>query len=213
MSKFYSKLLLLLGVMTLLWGVVSCTQGPIDEDFSDAGSWGTGDTGEAEGQVDGGVYDFLVRAQDGIYWTTADEQLGDGVYQVSVTQVEGPLDNGFGILFMANMEERDFYLFEVSGDGYVWIAYCENACEDNIEMLVGEGWVESPLVNTGLNATNVLTVQVEAGSMVFFVNDQEVGRAFNDRLTTGDIGLLVETLGAGGVRVHFDDFKYEPLES
>jgi hypothetical protein len=47
--------------------------------------------------------------------------------------------------------------------------------------------------------------------MRFMLNDVEVGRASDERLTEGEIGLLVETLGQGGVEVWFDNFQVLPL--
>ena len=77
--------------------------------------------------------------------------------------------------------------------------------------LVGGVW--SNAVNTGLNETNVLRVEVEEGNMVFFVNGREVGRAFDVTLEEGEIGLLVETLGEGGVKVRFDNLTYTPPDA
>ena len=47
--------------------------------------------------------------------------------------------------------------------------------------------------------------------MIFFVNDQEVGRVTDNTLSRGDIGIMVETLGQGGVLVAFDNFTVTPL--
>jgi hypothetical protein len=47
--------------------------------------------------------------------------------------------------------------------------------------------------------------------MIFYVNETEVGRAADETLTQGDIGLVAETFAPGGLRVHFDDFSVTPL--
>jgi len=42
------------------------------------------------------------------------------------------------------------------------------------------------------------------------VNGVEVGRTSDDRLTEGDIAVMVESLGESGVRVIFDNFRFTP---
>src|SRR5690606_25435443 len=117
---------------------------------------------EASGEVTGGRYEFLVNANLGLFWATAGERMADGVYQVEATQLEGPLDNGYGMMFRVDGDNSAFYLFEVSGDGYVWIGRCENSCEEE-QPLVGNGWIASEAVNQGLDVTNVLRVRAEGG--------------------------------------------------
>ncbi len=187
--------------------------GPYEETFDSEGRWGTGSDADAEGSVTNGQYQLLVKSDLGLFWSTAGESFGDGVYQVEATQLEGPLDNGYGMVLRANPDTDDFYLFEVSGDGFVWIGRCSDGCEGEVVPLVGDGWVESPAVLTGLNQKNTLRVQAEGGNLIFSVNGQEVGRVSDSTLTEGDIGLLVETLGEGGVRIGFDNFTVTPLDS
>lgn len=201
------------GVLTLLLLLLAaCTvfAGPYEETFDSAGSWGTGEDLEARGDVTGGRYEFLVKAELGLFWATAGEDRSDGIYQVEATQLDGPLDNGYGMMFRVDPDSNSFYLFEVSGDGYFWIGVCENSCEDE-RPLAGNGWVASDAVRQGLNAVNVLRVRAEGGNMIFFVNDQEVARASDNTLRKGDIGIMVETLGQGNVLVAFDNFTVTPL--
>lgn len=186
--------------------------GPYEETFNSEGSWGTGSDADAEGGVVDGRYELLVKSDLGLFWSTAGESFNDGVYAVEAIQLEGPLDNGYGMVFRANPDTDDFYLFEVSGDGFVWIGRCADGCEGEVVPLVGESWLESSAVNAGLNQMNRLTVRAEGANLIFSVNGQEVGRVTDSTLGEGDIGLLVETLGEGGVRVGFDNFTVTPLE-
>lgn len=200
-------LLLLLSACGLL-----PVNGPYHETFDEAGQWGVGDDLNVEGQVENGVYDFLVKRDTGLFWATAPVTRGDGIYEVEATQVEGPLDNGYGMLFRFDPEDDDFYIFEVSGDGYVWIGRCAGGCSEASLPLVGDGWIESAAVKQGLDQTNVLRVRAEGANLIFFVNGEEVGRVTDNTLDEGDVGMMVETLGQGGVRVRFDNFKVLPLE-
>lgn len=194
----------------LLLAACGGSQASYNESFDNAGSWRTGDDTYTEGAVRDGVYDLLVKGDDVSRWSAAGEDFGDGRYQVEATQVEGPLDNGFGMLIRANPEAGDFYLFKVSGDGYVWIG--RYAAEAEGQALVGEHWFESPAVRQGLNETNTLRIDAESGNLIFYVNDQQVGRATDSAYARGDIGVFAQTLGQGGVRVHFDNFSVAPLQ-
>ncbi|HNS39421.1 MAG TPA: hypothetical protein PKJ56_04135 [Promineifilum sp.] len=182
---------------------------PFIETFDNAGNWGTGEDAYSIGAVVNGVYDFKVLENDISRWVSAGKSFSDGIYEVEATPVEGSLDNGYGLIFRANPEAGDFYLFKVSADGYVWIGRYANGAE--AATIIGDHWFESPAVLRGLNATNKLKVQAEAGNLIFYVNDQEVGRVTDNTLTKGDVGMLVQTLGGGGVRVLFDNLSVKPL--
>lgn len=177
--------------------------------FDEAGSWSTGDDTYSEGRVQDGVYDLLIKSDDASRWASAGESFSDGVYQVEATQVDGPLDNGYGMLFRADADQGNFYLFKVSGDGYVWIGRYEEGLEG--PPIIGEHWFESTAVRTGINATNTLRVQAEGGNLIFFVNGEEVGRVTDNTFSNGDIGLFGQTLGQGGVRIQFDNFSVTPI--
>lgn len=207
-----SRLLILFILILTVLAVAACSGGeaPYVETFDSAGSWRTGSDSYTEGQVMDGVYDFYIIGDDVSRWSTPGLNFKDGVYEVEATQIEGPLDNGFGMLLRADTEKGDFYLFKVSGDGYVWIGRYVDEVED--EAIIGSHWFESPAVNTGLNQTNKLRVVAESGNLIFFVNDKEVGRVTDNNFNEGDVGLFAQSLGFGGVRVHFDNLSVTPLD-
>ena len=198
-------------VFLLLVGCGSAS-GPYSETFDSAPSWATGENDQSRGLVAGGVYDFTVFTDTGIYWASAGEQFGDGIYEVEATAISGPEDNGFGMVFMVDDAAGSFYLFEISSDGFVWIGRCEGNCQDDMEILVEGGWFESAAVKQGLGETNRLRVDANGGNLTFFVNNQEVGQAFDDTFTQGNIGVAVETIGIGDVQVHFDNYAYTPAD-
>jgi len=200
--------------LLLLLFVAGCRSAqtePYVETFDTAGSWGVGRDNNTIGEVVNGRYELLVRAPVDRFWTSAGQTFGSGIYQVEATQVAGPIDNGYGLLLRIDGRSDSFYAFQVSGDGYVWIAHCARGCAEE-RALVQSGWFESPAVNQGLNVTNVLRVRADGSNLTFYVNDQLVGQATDTAIARGDIGLVVETLGEGGVRVAFDNFSVTPLE-
>lgn len=207
----------LMGLFFLVAGfmmLAGCQNGgrsnlPFIESFDDPGAWSAGEDAYSIGGVLDGVYDFKVLENDVSRWASAGEAFDDGIYELEATPIEGPLDNGYGLLFRADVEKGDFYLFKVSADGYVWIGRYRDGAEE--APIIGDHWFESPAVIPGLNVTNKLRVQAEAGNMIFYVNDQEVGRVTDNTFQSGDVGLLVQTLGGGGVRVLFDNLSVSPL--
>jgi hypothetical protein len=199
-------------IFVAMVAIVACNgqdSQPYSETFDNPGSWSSGDDTYTEGKIVDGVYDLLIKGDDVSRWASAGEDFKDGLYQVEATQVEGPLDNGLGMLIRAETDIGDFYLFKISGDGYVWIGRYRSESEE--QPIIGDHWFESTAVKQGLNQTNKLSVQAESGNMVFYVNDQEVGRVTDNNFEQGDIGLFAQTLGLGGVRVHFDNFTVTPL--
>lgn len=204
--KCLALCLFLLGI-----GCTVINPGTYMESFNREGNWGIGDRTDVEGIVDNGVYEMLVKDNYGIYYATAGQNFSDGIFEVEATQVDGPLNNGYGMLFRVDEETDSFYAFEVSGDGFVWIGRCTNLCEEGAVALVGGDWFPSPAVQTGLQATNHLQVIAEGNRMTFYVNSVEVGRTSDTTFTSGDIAIMVETLGERGVRVVFDDFKVSAL--
>jgi hypothetical protein len=210
-SRFYRLLPVMLLGLVLLAACGGQNSQPYAETFDDAGSWSSGDDTYTEGQVVDGVYDLLIKGDDVSRWASAGENFGDGIYEVEVTQIDGPLDNGYGMLFRADTESGDFYLFKISGDGYVWIGRYRDEAEE--QAIISDHWFESAAINQGLNQINKLHVAAESGNMIFSINGQEVGRVTDNNYMSGDIGLYAQTLGFPGVHVQFDNFLVNPIDS
>ena len=183
---------------------------PFEETFDEPGNWGSGASDDVRGEVVDGQYQMEVRSNAGLFMATAGENFGDAVYELEATQIDGPLNNGYGMLFRVDDASDSFYAFEVSGDGYVWIGWCSDLCRGGTIALVGGDWFHSGAVKQGLQETNRLRVVAKGTRMTFFVNGVEVGRTSDGRLAEGDIAVAVETLGEPGVRVAFDNFKVIP---
>ena len=180
------------------------------ETFDEPGSWRVESSGDVTGEVREGVFDFTITADELTSWTTAGENFSDGIFSVEATQVAGPDNNAYGLLFRVDDENDDFYSFQISGDGFVWIGRYRDGGAAEAEPIINDWWFESPIINQG-NAANKLSVQAEGQNLIFFVNDQEVGRVTDDAFSSGDIGLMVRTLGVGGVNIQFDNVTVSPL--
>ena len=200
----------LFALLTLL--IAACSgQQPYTENFDETGSWRTGEDPDVNGQVTDGVYQFEVSADVGTFWTTAGENFRNGLYSVEVTQTDGPIDAGYGLMLRVDDDNDSFYLFEISGDGFAWIGRCLAGCAEQA-VLINEWWFETSAIKQGLNETNELKVEANASNLVFFINNIEVGRVTDNILGQGDIGLFVETIGIGDVTIQFDNVRVAPLE-
>lgn len=204
------KHIVLFSLILLVWSLTACSRGPdYTETFDDPGTWRTDSDSEVQGVVQDGVYDFIVYADDMTTWTTAGESFSDGLYEVDATQVGGPDNNAFGMLFRLDNQEDNFYAFQISGDGYVWIGRYFNGIAE--EPIVGDWWFESPNIHLGSGVTNRLGVQAEGQNLIFYINGQEVGRVTDDAFRSGDIGLMVRSLGQGDVHIQFDNFTVSSI--
>jgi hypothetical protein len=213
-SLYRCSLIILVGILLAIFGSACSSAGSkqVVETFNAQGKWGVGNSDDVLGKVSNGFYDMTVKDNYGLYLATAGENLSDGIYEVEATQLSGPLNNGYGMLIRVDYETDSYYVFEVSGDGFIWIGYCTDLCNEVSESLVGGGWFRSPAVRQGLLETNHLKVLAEASQLAFFVNGIQVGRTSDSRLIEGDVAVMVETLGRGDVRVGFDNFVVTPPE-
>jgi hypothetical protein len=186
-------------------------QEPYRETFDSPGSWTAGEDATATGTVRDGVYQMTVAESGASFWVTAGRSFADGVFEVEATPLEGTADNGYGMLFRADPEDDNFYVFKVSSDGFVYVGRCAANCTER-EALVDRDWFDSDAVVPGFGTTNRLRVTAAGAELHFYVNDVEVGRATDPNLKLGDIGLLAETFSPGGLEVHFDNFMVTPLD-
>ncbi len=201
----------IIGVVGLILLLAACGgQSAYVETFDETGNWRTDSDSEVAGVVENGVYDFTIFADELTSWTTAGENFKDGLYEVEATQVDGPDNNAFGLLFRLDDQNDNFYAFQISGDGFVWIGRYRNGIAE--EPIVNDWWFESTAVKPGDGATNKLSVRAEGQNLIFLVNDIEVGRVSDDAFPSGDIGLMVRSLGQPNVHVQFDNFTVTPLE-
>jgi hypothetical protein len=185
---------------------------PYSETFDTADAWMAGEGANAMGQITGGHYEMTLDANtyDQQFWAAGGRNFADAIFEVEATPLEGTEDNGYGMLFRADPDQENFYLFKISSDGYAFIALCQAGCAE-LTVLVDRDWFDSQAINLGFNTTNTLRVVVTNSEMSFFINDTEVGQVSDDTLTQGDIGLFGETFAPGGLRVSFDNFLVSPI--
>jgi hypothetical protein len=151
--------------------------------------------------MEDGVYYITVDETEWASWGTSDGFIfSDGVVEVEARAVDGPDDNGYGLVFRYQ-DSDNFYYYEVSSDGYYSIG---KMVADEWETLAG--WTESDVIRLG-RQTNTLRVECDGPRMTFFVNDYQVEALTDYDFDAGSVGFVAETTEESGVRAHFDNLK------
>lgn len=169
------------------------------DDFSRTSSgWDREDYGDAITDYGDDVYRIEIFAEDFIAWASAYKDFTDVVIEVETYKSSGELDDGYGIV-CRHEDVENFYLLEISSDGYAWIA---KYYEAEYELLEGG---EADEVNQG-NSTNSLKAVCDGDRLALYVNGTLVVEAYDSDLTHGDVGLVAETYSAPASEILFDNF-------
>jgi hypothetical protein len=188
--------------------------------------WQTYDDGQLAAQTPEGVLRLSVDAPQRSPFSAATPYFGDFDLRVTATAVEGPLNNGYGVIFRMK-DPNNYYQFLTSSDGYYQV---ERAVNGSVRVL--SIWIPSEIVNQGLGEANTLRVVARGNQFQFFVNNEPallcipddpnalstyddlaeecIGGQMLDTLTdsshaTGRVGLVAQSFDEAGVVVDFDN--------
>lgn len=182
----------------------------LEEDFEDPESgWDVYNNGDTLAIYLGGEYSLGVFTENYITWGNPASALDLTNFEIEVDarQVEGPLDNNFGLLLRYQPDDEAFYWFQISSDGYYSVSYMQG--DDWFELVT---WEVSEAIQQGLNATNHIKVSCVGDSYAFYVNGQHLTTLTDSALTGGSIGLAAGTFDEVGVIIHFDNLQVRALE-
>ncbi len=188
--------------------------------------------GRLEAQVADGVMRLNVGDVGSGPFSTTRQHFADFDLRVQATPIEGPLNNGYGVIFRLRDSDNtspgddSYYLFLISSDGYYEVKRVIGRDEKLLS-----AWIESPLVHQGIGATNWLRVVARGDQFQFFINEQPVQvcvpnnpegestyfmgecveGAMQDTLTdsaitSGQLGVVALSIDEPGVVVEFDNF-------
>ncbi|MFO7321827.1 MAG: hypothetical protein DIU68_008855 [Chloroflexota bacterium] len=187
--------------------------------------WSLYDDGQLAAAVEDGVLRLSSNAPFASPYTVASPVLGDFDLRVKATAVEGPLNNGFGVMF--HVQDRDNNdQFLISSDGYYRVVRFAGGEERELST-----WIPSDVVRQGIGETNELRVVRKDNTLSFYVNGEPVELCLpndpgalstytfsdgcfegemrttlvDDSLRDGRIGVVIQTFDEPGVVVEFDD--------
>jgi hypothetical protein len=174
------------------------------EDSEFTNSCNTESTSDVERFVENGQFMMRVPTPSYVGWTECTNvEYTDFIMEVDATQVSGPDNNAYGVIFRYGLESDEFYAFIISGDGYYAFSV-DGANHTDPEFLVE--WTESSAISKGMQ-TNRIKVSAVGSSMKYYVNDQLLGEVQDARFTTGTIGFFAGTVDEGNVQIAFDNLR------
>jgi hypothetical protein len=174
------------------------------EDSEFTNTCNTDSTTDVERFVENGQFNIRILTPSYVAWTKCTQvEYADFVMDVDATQVSGPDNNIYGVIFRYGLDAKEFYTFLISGDGF-YVFTVDGVDREEPEILVD--WIESSAINKGAQ-TNRIKVIAVGGNMKYYVNDQLLGEVQDTRFTTGTVGFFTGSLEEGGVQVSFDNLK------
>jgi hypothetical protein len=181
---------------------------PYADDFSTPdGGWKTASDEAIKIAVQDGALHFTIDDLDTIAWSTPkDKRFGDFVLDVDATQVDGPNDNTYGVIFRYQ-DDRNFYRLDISGDGYFAVFKRKDGTWSKLQ-----DYVETPAVKQG-NATNHLQVIAKGNQFTFNVNGETVKTFSDGDFPNGNLGVTAGTLfDNAGVHIAFDNLTVNEVK-
>lgn len=165
---------------------------------------------QSEGRLSAEVVDGAMRVGvgeviSGVY-SVADPYFADFDLTVQGRAVEGPEDNGFGVVFRLQDQDNDstrddsYYLFLISSDGYYQVTRSVNG----VEKILSD-WAESDAITVGIDALNTLRVRAQGNTFQFYVNDQQLGLCIPDNPEGISTFMMGECIGGSMVQTLTDD--------
>lgn len=209
--------ILLLSVLTLFI-ITACTSGgskssnpsapsaftplPFVDNFDNpASGWKTSADDSIKIQYQNGALNFTLEALNQIAWSTPNQKFSDFTLEVEATQLDGPDDNGYGVI-VRYVDDRNFYRLDISGDGYFDVLKFKDGVWIKLQ-----DWTESAAIQPGAT-TNHLRVVAQSNRFTFSINNQVVHTFIDDDFRQGDIGLSAGTFfDHAGVHVSFDNLQ------
>jgi hypothetical protein len=181
---------------------------PYADDFSNpASGWKTVNDPAVKINYQDGALHFNIPALDTLAWSVPKEKrFGDFVLDVDATQVAGPNDNSYGVIFRY-VDDRNFYRLDISGDGYFAVFKYKDGKWTKVQ-----DYTETATVKQGA-ATNHLQVIAKGNQFTFNVNDQLVKTFSDSDFPNGNIGVTAGTLfDNADVHIAFDNLRVSELK-
>lgn len=135
------------------------------------------------------------------YSTLRNREFGDFAYEADVTQLAGPPESSYGLVFRA-VDGQQFYRFDITGNGLFIV---ERHNSDGTWTRLVQEWTPASALNQGLNVTNRLRVLASGQTMTFYANDVLLTQVNDATYASGAVGLDAGTFGGSNLQVAFDN--------
>ena len=128
---------------------------------------------------------------------------------VEATQLGGPDDNGYGVVFR-HQDEEHFYQFLISGDGYYQITR-SNGSDPLEDIVTLNEWRPTDLINLGQDATNHIRIIGRGDTFRFFINGHPLELCLGRNAITDSLGTPICEGGELSYELVDDTFSYGHL--
>lgn len=132
-----------------------------------------------------GKYRWSAQANQAFVWWAIPEM--DPIEQFTISlgaqQVRGPDSAEYGIIFRRTIDD-EYYLFEISELGVFSVYVFQNG---EWEALID--WTETATIHPG--EQNQMAITALQSHFYFYINDELVAELEDDRLSSGQVGLLI----------------------
>ena len=175
---------------------------PYTDNFDNpASGWKTASDKSIQIEYNNSALNFTINDVNSIAWSTSNQKFADFTLDVDATQVDGPDDNGYGVI-VRYVDDRNFYRLDISGDGYFDVMKYKNGTWIKLQ-----DWTESAAIHQGAT-TNHLRVTAQGSQFTFSVNNQTLNSFTDADFRQGDIGLSAGTFfDHAGVHIAFDNLQ------
>jgi len=148
-----------------------------------------------------GKFRILVNESNFDYWSNPNLAFEDARIEVDAIKQAGPDINRFGLICRYK-DEKNFYFFIISSDGYYGLGKVK---DDHLSLIDMSAMEPSSAVLAG-SGLNHLRADCVGDQLTFFVNGRQVAQAHDSDFSGGDVGILAGTFDQPGVDVAFDNF-------
>jgi len=138
-----------------------------------------------------------------------DHKFDDFVLEVDATQLGGPDDNSYGIIFRMK-NPSTYYRFDISGDGHYLVIRRDEEGGGQWIAITGD-WLPSEAIHKGAS-TNKIKIVAQGSHFTFYVNGQQVAEANDDTYRSGTVGLNAGSFHESGVKIGFDNLTIKRPE-
>ncbi len=211
------KWMLLLLFTLVTFSLAACTIGSAEADPCDENGallrddfggekncgWREYNQGGAVVEIADGTLNISTSQTGQIWWSNVGRDFGDVIVTVQARQTSGPNNNAYGVI-CRYQDEKNFYFFLISGDGYYAIGKYESAQDRPTYLTPNQEYIFSDLINQGV-ATNLVRASCIGNELALSVNGLPLVSVTDDSFAGGDVGLGVSTLEQGTAVVQFDD--------
>ncbi len=164
-------------------------------------TWSTVVTDEGIVNYDGDTLRILINQKDSFFWSTPELEIADSVVNVSTVKLSGPDDNLFGLVCRMQ-DDRNYYAFLVSSDGYYGIVKVENG----FQQILGPGEMGTTKLVQAENKINHIRADCDGNELTLYLNWEKLASVTDDSFKKGKVGVIAGTLENIGTDIRFDNF-------